>query len=193
MQLNLRRLLIFLLILALSVGFGFGFDAAMTAMEKHDYPLHDTYAQSIRQNADTYGVPESILWAVVQTESNFQSNLVGEDGSIGLMQLTPAEFTHITTQILGEEASEEGMLYYPEKNLQCGAAYLSYLYQKFGVWETVFAAYAVGEDTVSVWLTDENYSGDRATLKHVPSDEVAAYVAQVAHAHRLYTKLYFAS
>lgn len=191
MKLNARSLAIIAAILALSIGFGFAFDGIATAIEKNQYPLSPRYADDIREVAAKYGIPEVILWATVRTESGFASNLEGKDGGIGLMQLTPAEFAMIQTEILGEAPEDAGRLYDPQKNLTCGAAYLSYLYERYGVWETVFAAFDAGTEAVDAWLSNPEYASEFGTLASIPNAKTARYVRDVEKACELYIKLYF--
>ncbi len=191
MKLNARSLAIIAAILALSIGFGFAFDGIATAIEKNQYPLSPRYANDIREVAAKYGIPEVILWATVRTESGFASNLEGKDGGIGLMQLTPAEFAMIQTEILGEAPEDAGRLYDPQKNLTCGAAYLSYLYERYGVWETVFAAFDAGTEAVDAWLSNPEYASEFGTLASIPNAKTARYVRDVEKARELYIKLYF--
>lgn len=191
MRLNLRRLLIFLLILALSFGFGAAFDAVMTALEKQEHPMPDIYVDAIRTYAAEYGVPEAMLWAMIKVRSGFESDLVGSNGAIGLFQLSPERFADICERILNEGTPETGMLYFPEKNIECGAAYLSHLYSRFGVWETSYAAFACDEETVAAWLADPTLSTDRATLSVIPDASVEAFVREIAKAQNAYTALYF--
>lgn len=191
MKLNARSLAIIAAILALSIGFGFAFDGIATAIEKNQYPLSPRYANDIREVAAKYGIPEVILWATVRTESGFASNLEGKDGGIGLMQLTPAEFTMIQTEILGEAPEDAGRLYDPQKNLTCGAAYLSHLYERYGVWETVFAAFDAGTEAVDAWLSNPEYASEFGTLASIPNAKTARYVRDVEKARELYIKLYF--
>ena len=191
MKLNARSLAIIAAILALSIGFGFAFDGIATAIEKNQYPLSPRYADDIREVAAKYGIPEVILWATVHTESGFASNLEGKDGGIGLMQLTPAEFAMIQTEILGEAPEDAGRLYDPQKNLTCGAAYLSHLYERYGVWETVFAAFDAGTEAVDAWLSNPEYASEFGTLASIPNAKTARYVRDVEKARELYIKLYF--
>lgn len=191
MKFNAKSFAIIAAILVLSIGFGFAFDGIATAIEKKQYPLSTRYADEIRAVAAEYGIPEVILWATVRTESGFASNLEGEDGGIGLMQLTPDEFAMIQTDILKVPPEDKGLLYDPQKNLQCGAAYLSYLYQRYGVWETVFAAYDAGTATVDAWLSDSEHVTELGTLKNIPSPRTARFVRDVMKAHEFYIKLYF--
>ena len=191
MKFNARSFAIIAAILALSIGFGFAFDGIATAIEKKQYPLSPRYAEDIQKVAEEYGIPEVILWATVCTESGFASNLEGKNGGIGLMQLTPEEFAMIQTDILKETPEDAGRLYDPEKNLACGAAYLSYLYQRYGVWETVFAAFDAGTASVDAWLADPDCVNELGTLTSIPNPSTARYVKEVAKARELYIKLYF--
>lgn len=193
MKLNARRIIAFLLLIALSVGFGFAYDGIATAVERHRYPLPSSVAPLIAQNAAEFGVPESILWATVRTQSNFSSNAVAEDGAVGLMQITPTEFSMICTTVLGVNAPESGMLYDPATNLRCGAAWLSYLYERYGVWETAYAAYHAGTDAVDAWLASPETVSPQGTLHNIPDGEAAAYVREMTKTVQMYSKLYYQS
>ena len=191
MKFNARSFAIIAAILVLSIGFGFAFDGIATSLEKKQYPLSPRYANDIQRISAEYGIPEVILWAIVRTESGFSSNLEGEDGGIGLMQLTPDEFAMIQTDILKEAPQDAGLLYDPQKNLACGAAYLSFLYQRYGVWETVFAAFDAGTDAVDAWLANPDCVSELGTLKNIPNQKTARFVHEVTKARELYIKLYF--
>lgn len=192
MKLNLQRTVAFLLLIVLSVGFGFGFDALATAVERHQYPRPAKISGLIESNAREFGLPEPVLWAAVRTESGFVSNAVSDKGSIGLMQLTPNEFSHICTQILREDAKDSGMLYDPATNLRCGAAWISFLYQRYGVWDTVYAACYIGTDIVDAWLSNPELVTPQGKLR-IPDKNTAAYVDTVNRAVRLYSQLYYES
>ena len=191
MKFNARSFAIIAAILVLSIGFGFAFDGIATSLEKKQYPLSPRYANDIQRISAEYGIPEVILWAIVRTESGFSSNLEGEDGGIGLMQLTSDEFAMIQTDILKEAPQDAGLLYDPQKNLACGAAYLSFLYQRYGVWETVFAAFDAGTDAVDAWLANPDCVSELGTLKNIPNQKTARFVREVTKARELYIKLYF--
>lgn len=191
LRLNLKHLLILLAILAASVGFGFASDGILTAWEKHTHPRPEEFREEIAQNAQEYALPEAILWASACVESNFASNAKGEDGSIGLLQIHPDRFAQIRKEILELPPIEGGMLYDPATNLQSGAAYLSHLYHRYGVWDTVFAAWATDEKTVDAWLKDPAYTNDGGTLSQIPDAAAKDFVEQMRKAVALYTKLYY--
>lgn len=192
MRLNIWRVTAFFLLIALSVGFGFAFDAAATALEKQRYPLVAEYSDLIRQNAEEYGIPEAIIWATVRNGSGFASNAQSADKSkIGLMQLTSEQFSFVYQNIFQTAVPDTGMLYHPETNLQCGVALLSYLYEHYGVWDLVYAAYYAGTDTVDAWLTDPAYITEQGILKKIPDRATAEYVSDMEQAVKTYGKLYY--
>ena len=191
MKINYIRVIAFFLLIAFSVGFGFAYDGIATAIEKHNYPMEERYRESIADCAEEFGVPEHILWAVVSTESEFVSNLVSDGGEIGLMQISPERLDHICQDILKEPTPDTGMLYDPETNLRCGTALLSELFQRYGVWETVYAAYFIGEDQVDAWLATPELVNEIGRLQNLPDRATADYVDQMIGAASLYGKLYF--
>ncbi|MBQ8431770.1 MAG: transglycosylase SLT domain-containing protein [Clostridia bacterium] len=192
MKLTAQRLLIFLGILLLSIGFGLGFDAVATAVEKNSHPRPEALTASIAANAKEFGVPEPILWATVKEQSDFASNAADALGHIGLMQLTAAQYESICTTLLNEVPLDAGMLYDPATNLRCGAAYLSWLYQRYGVWDTVFAAYHAGVEQVDAWLGDPDHVDELGRLTKLPS-ATANYVERMNKTVTLYSKLYYES
>ncbi len=193
MKWNLRSLLILLLIVALSFGFGAAFDGIATAVERHRYPIREDYAALISEASAEFGVPETVLWAVARAESDFASNKKSEDGSIGLMQISPSEMETICTLALGETVPDEGMLYDPKTNLRLGAAWLSHLYQTFGMWEPVFAAWHAGLDTVVAWMSDPTCLNEQGRLTSIPDRETERFVSDITRAVSLYTSLYYES
>ena len=191
MKLTSRHLLILGAILLLSICFGVAFDAVATAMERSAHPRPEHLEESVTARTREFGVPEPIVWALLCVGSDFASNAVSEDGAVGLMQLTPAQFTHIFNDILKKEVPDTGLLYDPETNLLCGVAYLSHLYERYGVWDLTLAAYRAGSDTVDAWLADPQYTNGQGILKKIPNAEVSAFVKNVTKAADLYRELYY--
>ncbi len=190
MKLNAKRLLIFCLILALSVGFGFAYDGIASAIEKKSHPFPDSLRPMISDSAKEFGIPETVILAVVRAESEFVSSK-NADGKIGLMQISPDRLAFVYQTVLGEEIPNEGLLYDPRTNLRVGTAYLSYLYQKYGMWESVFAAWCVGEAQTDLWLADPDNLNGQGRLTDIPDREIQNYVNELLQASKLYTSLYF--
>ncbi len=186
---NLGGIIITVLIIA--VIFGFLFDHICTQVEYRIYPKPDEYSAFVEKYANEYGVPEDLVYAVIKTESGFESSAVSSKGAIGLMQMMPDTFEWLTSDILREHLSA-GMLYDPETNIKYGTYYLSRLYGRFGDWSTAIAAYNGGEGNVSDWLADEKYSNDgiKLTVDKIPFSETKAYVKKVNRALERYRAIY---
>ena len=191
MRLTSKRLLILFLAIVLSIGFGFGYDAVATAIERHRHPIPERYGELIDRQAETFGVPSAIILAIVNCESDFASNSVSEDGRIGLMQISPELLERVCTEILHEPIPDSGILYDPKTNLRVGTAYLARLYETYGVWEIVYAAWHAGEETVDIWLTDQTYLDGQGRLKNIPDKSTEKFVSRVKKDTQMYTKLYF--
>lgn len=193
MKLTAQRLLTLLLLILLSIGFGLGFDAIATAIEKKNHPRPQSIAALISANSKEFGVPEAIIWATVKHESDFASNAVSSTGEIGLMQISPVRSAMICKDLLQTAPLDAGMLYDPATNLRLGTAYLSWLYQRYGVWENVYVAYFAGTETVDAWLKDPSYVTPQGVLTDLPDQDSASYLKKMKKSVSLYGKLYYES
>jgi len=166
---------------------GFLTDFIITCFEKNSYPQN--YAEYVETYTEAYGVPESLVYAVIRTESGFDSGVVSSAGAVGLMQLMPDTFTWLTNEILFDHL-ESGMLYDPETNIKYGTYYLSRLYDRYGDWELALAAYNGGPGNVDEWLADPAYSDGEGGLSKIPFRETRRYVKKVTDAREVYERLY---
>ena len=183
---TLKTVSIALLILLLSAAIGLTADRLKSGYDRAKHPLQ--YTEYVEKYADEYKVPYPICYAVIKTESGFNSAAVSPAGAIGLMQITPATFSYLCEKT-GDEY-ESGMLYDPETNIRYGIFYLSMLYERFGVWETAFAAYNCGPTRVAEWIA-EGRADEGGRLTEIPIAETAAYVVKVRKAIEKYQELYF--
>lgn len=190
LKLFIYRCTAVVLVIALSIGFGFAFDAVMVSIEKRDNPRPEAYIEYIQKYSAECGVPEHIIYSIIKVESDFVSDFVSADGEIGLMQLDTETFGWIGKFLLNEEL-EGGMLYSPEVNIKYGTYYISYLHGVFGVWETCFAAYDAGIDTVNEWHGDDANVDANGTLIKYPESSTGRYVSDVTDAMEDYMKLYY--
>ena len=99
----------------------------------------------------------------------------------------------ICTELLQAEPIEAGMLYDPQTNLRLGAAYLSWLYQRYGVWENVHVAYFAGTDQTDAWLKEPSHISPQGVLTDIPDKDTASYVKRIQKSVSLYGKLYYES
>lgn len=89
--------------------------------------------------AAQFGIPASLVKAVVKAESGFDPNAVSHAGARGLMQLMPA-----TGRALGVTDPFD-----PEQNVRAGVRYLSEQISRFGTVDLGLAAYNAGPGAVS--------------------------------------------
>lgn len=175
------------LIALLSIGLGFLADFFIVCLEKRAYPTD--YAEYVEVYAQTYGVPEGLVYAVIRTESDFESGAVSKAGAVGLMQIMPSTFRWLTGEVLFEHL-ENGMLYDPETNIKYGTYYLSRLYDRYGSWELAIVAYNGGSGNLDKWLTDDRYADGEGGLKRIPFRETRNFLSRVTHGWETYDRLY---
>lgn len=179
-----------ILILVISVAFGFAFDFVCDKIEYARYPKPTEYQEYVEKYSEMYGVPEELIWAVIKTESGFDSSAESDAGAVGLMQLMPATFNEITNQRL-KDGFDIGMRYDPETSIRYGTYYLSYLFARYGAWDTAIAAYNAGLGNVDGWLANPEYGNETSgTLHKIPYRETKNYVLKVNKALEMYKKLY---
>jgi len=127
------------------------------------------YDNIITKAANKFKLDPALIKAVIKAESNFNHRAVSPVGAQGLMQLMPA-----TASSLKVEDS-----FHPEKNIEGGARYLSYLLTLYkGDLTLALAAYNAGEKAVAKY----NYNVP-------PYRETQNYVKRVFSYYRSYSKL----
>lgn len=179
-----------LIILIVSLALGGVFELICLGAERLSHPRK--YGEIVTEYATLYGVPEQIVYAVIKTQSGFDSTKQGENGEIGLFQLTPAQYLELTAEARDPEANPAA-LYDPDTNIRYGTMYLAALYQKYGMWSTVYAALYAGEDAVDGWLQNPAcVDPDFGTLVTIPDKQIAKAVKKTVKAQDIYEKLYFA-
>ena len=174
-----------LILLAVSIVFGFVFDFVLTRIEYSIYPKPEEYAAYVEKYSARFDVPEELIWAVIKTESGFDASAVSSAGAVGLMQLTEPTFKEISNQRL-KEGLDSGMRYDPETSIRYGTYYLSYLYARYGDWDTALAAYNGGLGNVDDWMGED----EKLTFDEIPFRETKNYVKKVNRTMKKYKKLY---
>ncbi len=95
--------------------------------------------KNIQYTAKRHNVDPDLIWAVIRTESNFNSTAVSPKGAMGLMQIMPAT----------ARAYDIRDPFNPHQNIEGGTKYLRYLLSMFnGDLPLSLAAYNAGENKV---------------------------------------------
>ncbi|MBE6574073.1 MAG: lytic transglycosylase domain-containing protein [Ruminococcaceae bacterium] len=149
------------------------------------------YEEYVDRYSKEYGVPISIVYAVIKTESGFDEKSLSAAGAKGLMQLTDDTVEYVKNKLAIEEEIDA---FDPETNIKFGVFYLSNLYERyknggFESWNTVLAAYNAGPSNVWSWLADEEITKE-GELANIPFPETDNYIDKVNDARKMYLELY---
>ncbi len=177
---------IIILILILSIGCGFLYDTLFTRYRLQEYPRK--YNDTVISSYYEYSVPVSVIYSAIKVESNYDSGLTGENGEIGLMQLTREEYTALADEL--GKYKDPGLLYEPATNIDIGTYKLSKLFTKYQSWRTVYAALYIGEEKVDEWLCDPENLDSEGHLSDIPDRETEKYVKDFEKTVEIYLELY---
>jgi len=89
------------------------------------------------EEAQDSRVPPELALALAKVGSDFLSNALGQDGAIGVLQLTPL-------QARAEFGVEPVELWDPRRNARLGLDLLGRLHERLGTWELALAQYREG-------------------------------------------------
>jgi soluble lytic murein transglycosylase-like protein len=113
--------------------------SASPELSAFDRSNREKITEMIREVSARYHVDPALVRAVIQTESNWNSNAVSRTGALGLMQLVPG-----TAHELGVSNAFD-----PKQNLDGGVRYLHTLLQRYnGDLDKALAAYNAGPGAV---------------------------------------------
>jgi soluble lytic murein transglycosylase-like protein len=123
-----------------SPGSGSGSNASRSANGAQATPRRcSAYQEHIRGAADRYNLPEALIHAVMEVESNCNHKALSDKGAMGLMQLMPGTAREMYVQDA----------WLPEENIEGGARYLRLLANQYsGDLTLTLAAYNAGPDAV---------------------------------------------
>ncbi len=153
------------------------------------YPDH--YSAIVEQVAVTYDLEETILYALIRSESYFDSDIESWAGAIGLTQLMPLTAKDIARKLRVSEYD----LHDPRKNIDFGAFYLDELLPRFGVDNSVLRAlfaYNAGITNVRRWGNAYPNLLDTMPLflESIPFAETREYGRKLLTANVMYALLY---
>jgi soluble lytic murein transglycosylase len=185
----MKRLVAIILILLLIIG-------ALGLYFFNQYWVH-RFDTLIERQAGIYRLDPDLVWSVMYEETYFRPWMIGGDGEIGLMQVTPTvgrEWAAATgMRDLERQMGRDpvGVLRDPERNIQIGCWYLEKLYEEYrdapGAEARMVAGYNAGPSRAADWnrvadgarpLTAEEF----ITRIDIPSTR--AYVTSILERYR---------
>ena len=181
-----HRSTVIIVILALSVLIGYGYQVLCERLEQAANPRE--FGEFVEKYSEEYGIPSSMLYALISVESNFRSNALSADGRIGLMQIKRETMDWLNTAM--HTHYEYGILDDPETNIRCGTYYLAYLYSLYGRWTPVLAAFETNVDTVTFWTLEGEGTDENGNLVRTPNDDLNDKIARIEEKAEVYRKLY---
>ncbi|HVF56141.1 MAG TPA: transglycosylase SLT domain-containing protein [Pyrinomonadaceae bacterium] len=155
------------------------------------------YDALIAREAAIYQLDPDLVWSIIYEETYFSPWKTGEDGEIGLMQVTPTvgrewaaetgmrEFTERTKQ------DPESILRDPERNIQVGCWYLEKISKGYrdtpGAEARIVAAYNAGPSRAVEWNRPAPGRGPLTVEQFIERIDIAstrAYVSNILERYR---------
>jgi soluble lytic murein transglycosylase len=150
----------------------------------------------IARQAAIYRVDPDLVWSIIYEETYFSPWKTGQDGEIGLMQVTPAVGREWATETGMRElerqmaSDPQNLLRDPERNIQVGCWYLEKIHEQFQDQpdsETrMIAAYNAGPSRAVEWSRVQDgqaQSGDEF-INRIDIPSTRAYVLSIMGRYR---------
>ncbi len=168
------------------------------------------YAPLVQKYGNKYQVTESLIYAVIKTESSFNPFAISHAPAYGLMQIVPSTAGRDVFDKIKQRSGQPSpqYLYDPENNIDTGAAYLKILQERYlvkikdhnALRYSVISAYNGGAGNVfKTFSSDRNKAVEKInqlssiqvyqqlTNKH-PSQESRRYLVKVNEAQKEFWK-----
>ena len=156
--------------------------------QKVFYPIK--YQEYVEGYSEKYGMDKYFIYSVIKTESNFNETAESNVGARGLMQIMSDAYDWVKYRMSDARSITYDDMYTAEYNIEYGTYMLKLLYDEYGDYPTVLAAYHAGRTSVNTWLSDSQYSDNGSTLQKIPSNTTDHYVNKVMKAYEGYKNLY---
>ena len=156
------------------------------AFYRYMYPVkYETY---VSETSAELGVPETLIYSVIQVESGFDPEARSEVGARGLMQITEETFEWLKTKAdFGADSVTFEDLDQPDVSIAYGTYFLKMLLEEFdGDVPTAMSAYHAGRGSVHSWLEQKKYSENGLTLDEIPKEDTKFYVQKILRAMKVY-------
>ena len=135
------------------------------------------YLNEIRDNANKYGLDESMIASVINIESGYDEKAQSTRGAMGLMQILPSTAMEVVDKI-GLNIDDISDIYDVEINIEIGCFYLRYLLDYFnGSIINTLCAYNWGMRNVQDWINAGNVDNN-GEITNIPVEETRNYIAK---------------
>jgi soluble lytic murein transglycosylase len=157
------------------------------------------YDALIARQAAVYQVDPDLIWSIINEETYFRPWKVGQDGEIGLMQVTPTVAREWAAETglreLGRQMTEDpaSSLKDPERNIQVGAWYLEKIREPYrdlpNAEARVIAAYNAGPSRAAEWSRPAEGKSPLTESEFINRIDIASTRAYVVSVLGRYRKL----
>ena len=154
------------------------------------YPIK--YENFIDLYSKEYNVDKFLIYSLIKTESNFNSDAISSKNAIGLMQLmcdTAKDILKTNNMELQDNEINEKLIQ-PEFNINLGTKYLSMLLEKYKNNELALTAYNAGIGNVDKWIEQGIINNEGTNIENVPYKETNNYVRKILRDYEIYKNLY---
>ncbi len=160
-----------------------------------DYWEH-RFDELIARQARVFNVDEALIWSLIYEETYFRRTAIGQDGEIGLMQVTPLvarEWAKETGLSEFERQANEHvkeLLQNPERNIQIGCWYFEKMRSQFrgrpAETAMTLAAYNAGASRVDEWTQGTNTASlaEGQFVERIGFESTRAYVSSILKRYR---------
>lgn len=146
------------------------------------YPL--AFREDVAKNAAANALPESLVYAIMRTESNYFPAALSPVGAVGLMQIMPS-----TAESMAKGGAQK--LTHPDLNIKLGARHLKDLLSLYDRNLTLaVAAYNAGSGNVKRWQKGYGELPQDEFVESIPFRETREYVKKVVSSMEIYQRLY---
>jgi soluble lytic murein transglycosylase len=145
------------------------------------------YPELVSKNSQLNAVPEALQLAIMREESAFNPRIESFANALGLTQMVVRTAQRFATYRVHRDTLLE-----PNRNLELGSKFLSFLLQHYGhAVPLAIAGYNAGEAAVDRWLKDNPSLELDEFLETIPYNETRNYTKRVLASFAAYSWLYF--
>ncbi|MBD5413434.1 MAG: lytic transglycosylase domain-containing protein [Treponema sp.] len=169
---------------------------ANRGLSKEDFKLFfpKNYRSIVERYCEEYTLPQENMYALIRSESFFDSKVYSSAGAIGLTQLMKETAGDVAKKLKVPEFD----LLDAETNVQFGSYYLAELNRRLdGEWLPTFFAYNAGISRVRRWIKDSKITFPikgavpyDILLEIIPYEETRGYGRKLVGAAAMYSWLY---